>query len=228
MASKIIKQGTERSLEIRRFSFTEDFTAEPRSAGHALWPEVSDSCTTGFEEPDLEVQPSPAIDMDALQKEAYEKGYREAEAKAKQSAASQIEAAMKRYADSIVAISGLKNALQKQAEREVVKLAIEVAKKIVHREIEVDRNVIQTLVRVALSQVTEKKSVTVRLNPADYKYLLEQREMLPLKEDWDISLQSDNSIGQGGCLVETTCGDIDARIEEKFREVENAFFEDLK
>ena len=107
-------------------------------------------------------------------------------------------------------------------------MAIEVAKKIVHREIQVDRNIIQTLVRVALSHISEKSSITVRLNPTDYKYITEQHTKSAMPEGWDMSLQSDNSIQQGGCVIETECGDIDARIEERFREVERTFFEDLK
>jgi flagellar biosynthesis/type III secretory pathway protein FliH len=36
---------------------------------------------------------------------------------------------------------------------------------------------------------------------------------------------ADKSVERGGCLVQTECGDVDARIEEQFREVERAFFE---
>ena len=90
------------------------------------------------------------------------------------------------------------------------------------------RNIVQTLVRVALSHITDKKSVTLRLSPADYKYVQERQKELVIGDGWDITLQSDNSIEQGGCLVETACGDVDARIEGKFREVEQTFFEDLK
>ena len=135
---------------------------------------------------------------------------------------------MKRFADSIEEISRVKSYLYSRTEKEVVRLAIEIAKKIVGREIKADRSIIQTLVRVALSHVTEKASVTVRLNPVDYKFLMEQNDALAKAEGSDVTLQSDNSIEQGGCLVETSCGDIDARIGEEFREVEDAFFGDLK
>jgi flagellar assembly protein FliH len=102
-----------------------------------------------------------------------------------------------------------------------------VARKIVHREIQADPDIIQTLVRVALSHVAEKSAVTVRLNPVDYNYLLEQRAELSQAEGRDIVLLADKSVERGGCLIQTECGDIDARIEEKFREVEQAFFEGL-
>lgn len=106
-----------------------------------------------------------------------------------------------------------------------MKLAIAVAKKVVHREISVDRDIVQTLVHVALSRVAEKSGVTLCLNPEDYSYLLERKAELGQSEGRDIALLADKSIERGGCLIQTNCGDIDARIEEQFREVERAFFE---
>lgn len=125
-------------------------------------------------------------------------------------------------------ISRVRSALYAQVEREVVKLAVEVAKKIVHREIQADHEIIETLVRVALSHVAEKSAVTVHLSPVDYNYLLEHRAELAQSDGRDISLLADQSVERGGCLIQTECGDIDARIEEKFREVEHAFFEGMK
>jgi flagellar assembly protein FliH len=79
-------------------------------------------------------------------------------------------------------------------------------------------------VRVALSHVSEKSPVTIHLNPVDYGYLLEERTNISQREGRDVTLLADNSIERGGCLVKTDCGDVDARIEEKFKEVEQAFF----
>ena len=139
-----------------------------------------------------------------------------------------MEAVMKRYAEAILEVGRLRAALYGQIEREVVKLALAVSKKIVHREIQADRDIIQTLVRVALGHVSEKSSVTIHLNPVDYSYLLERKNELSQSEGRDIALLADKSIERGGCLIQTDCGDIDARIDEKFREVEQVFFEGMK
>jgi len=139
-----------------------------------------------------------------------------------------IEAVMRRYSESVLEIEKLRSFLYTQVEREVVRLAIEVSKKIVHREIQVDKEIVQTLVKVALSRVAEKSAVTIHLSPVDYSYLLAQRAELSQSEGRDISLLADKSIERGGCLIQTECGDVDARIEEKFREVEQAFFEGTK
>ncbi|MBN2319542.1 MAG: hypothetical protein JXR49_10720 [Acidobacteria bacterium] len=229
MTSKLIKQGTKRAMGIRHFLFKEDFQAfspsvEMEQAGDI--PGIR-AVTTEVDSPEIATV-DPEIDTEKLESEAYQKGFHQGEIAAREEAAKEMESVMKRYADSLEEIGRIKSFLYSRTEREVVRLAIEIAKKIVKREIQADQNIIQALVRVALSRVTEKASVTVRLNPMDYKFLMERGAAVAKAEGCDVSLQSDNSIEQGGCLVETSCGDIDARIGEKFREVENAFFGDME
>jgi len=169
---------------------------------------------------------SSALDPAHIEKVAYENGFRQGEKAGTEIAERKVEAMMRRYADTILEMGKLKPNLHAQAEREVVKLALEVAKKIVHREVQIDREIIQTLVKVALSHVAVKSAVIVHLHPADHSYMLEQRAafMGPGDSEREMVLRADTSIDRGGCLIETECGDIDARIEEEFREVERAFF----
>ena len=168
----------------------------------------------------------PSLDPAHIEKAAYENGFRQGEKAGLEIAEKKAEVLMRRYADAIEEIGRLKPALYQQAEREVVKLAVEVAKKIVHREVQVDQEIVQTLVKVALSHVAVKTAVTVHLHPTDYNFVLDQRAASNRggENDREIVLLADKSIERGGCLIETECGDIDARIEEEFREVERAFF----
>ncbi len=157
---------------------------------------------------------------------AWEDGFRQGERAGLAKAEQQAEALAHRYAEAVAELDGFKAALFKRAEQDVVRLAMEVAKKVVHREIHLDRDIIQTLVRVALGRVTVRSAVTVRLNPADYNYLLEHRKELSPHGDEarEIIMVADRSVERGGCLIQNESGDVDARIEEQFREVERAFF----
>lgn len=165
-------------------------------------------------------------DPSQIEKTAYENGFRQGEKAGLEIAEKKVEATMRRYADAILEIGRLKPALYAQAEREVVKLALEVAKKVVHREVQIDPEIIQTLVRVALSHVAVKSAVTIRIHPADYSFMLEHRAAItrPGESEREMVLLADKSMQRGGCLIETECGDIDGRIEEEFREVERTFF----
>ncbi len=227
MTSRLIKQGTKRAEGIQHFLFKEDFKDYTPSA-ELEREDISGNPANPHEADTKEkITGISAVDTEKLEAEAYHEGFQKGETAGREDALKEMEVTMQKYADSIREIGRIRSSLYAQTEKEVVQLALEIAKKIVNREIQADRNIIRTLVRVALSRVTEKKSVTVRLNPLDYKFLMENIEKLD-DEGWDVSLQSDNSIEQGGCLVETGCGDIDARIGEQFREVENAFFGETK
>jgi flagellar assembly protein FliH len=229
MGTRIIKQGTARASSVQQFPFSGNLEEGSQLVKPLLWPDVT-PIPEVVQKETVAAQDSfkSADDLARLEKTAYENGFAQGEKAGMEIAERKIEVVMRRYAESILEISKLRSFLYMQVEREVVKLAIEVAKKIVHREIQADREIIETLVRVALSHVAEKSAVTMHLSPADYNYLLEHRAELSQTEGRDISLLADKSIERGGCLVQTECGDIDARIEEKFREVEHAFFEGLK
>jgi flagellar assembly protein FliH len=138
-----------------------------------------------------------------------------------------LQTIMRRYGDSIRDLGQYKATLYGHVEREVVQLAIEVARKIVHREVQADPEVIQTLVKVALGRVSGRSAVTVRVNPVDYNFLLDKNRGWIQEQggEQEVTLVADKSVERGGCLVQTECGDVDARIEEGFREVERAFFE---
>ena len=216
---RLIKKQNQADTRFQRFSFTDasqDYTVAQETPA---W--VEQACAAKS----LDGQQS-SFDPARIEKAAYESGFREGEKAGLEIAEKKVEALMKRYSDTIQEIARLKPGLYMQAEREVVRLALEVAKKVVQREVHVDREIVQTLIKVALSHVAVKSAVTVHLHPTDYDFVLEQRtaSMRPGESDGEIILQADKAIDRGGCLIETECGDVDARIEEEFREVERAFF----
>jgi flagellar assembly protein FliH len=230
MVLRVIKQGSARASTIQQFIFAENFNEMLQSSEKLEWPPAP-----SFEEVSMKKEPlivseptAPAVDVAKLERAAFDSGFLQGQKSGKELAEQKLEAAAHRYSEALQEVSSLKSIMRTQVEREVVKLAVEVAKKIVYREIRIDPAIIQTLVRVALSHVAEKSSVTIHLSPVDYAYLHKQQPELAQADGRDVMYLADNSIGQGGCLIQTECGDIDARIEEKFREVENTFFEGFK
>jgi len=216
---RLIKSQDQTAIEFKRLSFSEGPEAYVPAQAIPAWMEQVIS----------QKQPGgqlPALDPAHIEKAAFENGFRQGEKAGREIAEKKAEVLMKRYADAIEEIGRLKPVLYQQAEQEVVKLALAIAKKIVHREVQVDQEIVQTLVKVALTHVAVKTAVTVHLHPTDYHFVLDQRAVANRvgADDREVNLLADKSIEQGGCLIETECGDIDARIEEEFREVERAFF----
>lgn len=233
MSVRIIKQGSEHSLKIQKYSFSENPGDELQDLSEPdSWPRypVGPPPPAPKKEIPPPEPPPPAVDLAQVEMKAYESGFRQGEKAGMEIAEKKVEAVMRRYSEAVLELGREKSNLYAQVEREVVKLALAVAKKIVHREIQADKEIIQTLVKVAMSHVAEKTAVTVHLHPLDYNFILERKAELSQNDraGGEISLLADKSIERGGCLVTTECGDIDARIDEEFREVERVFFEGFK
>jgi flagellar assembly protein FliH len=118
---------------------------------------------------------------------------------------------------TIQQVSSLSGQIIAQSETEMVKLALEIAKKIVGREVTIDREVALTLVKIALAKLHNRTFAKVLLNPEDFAYMQSHLE----KADFhgSIELVEDRSISLGGCLIQTETGEIDARIESQFDEI---------
>ncbi|MBI1748065.1 MAG: hypothetical protein HYR55_15975 [Acidobacteria bacterium] len=166
------------------------------------------------------------IDPHEIQKRAFAEGLANGEKAGREVGERQMDALYKRLAETVLEIGQLRNKLYHEVEREVLQLALAIAKKVVRREVNMDPDVTLALVRVAMSHIAEKTTMKVRLNPIDHDGLLLHAESLQLgKESAGVILQSDSSIDRGGCYVETEYGNVDARIEEQFKEIESGLLE---
>lgn len=126
-----------------------------------------------------------------------------------------------RLSASLEELARLRAQIATQAEQDLVRLALEIAKKVVHREVRVDHEIALTLVRVALERLHRRAGVTIRLHPDDYSYVWTHRERLGAESSLEIV--EDRSVGRGGCIVKGEMGEIDARIEQQFSEIEQNF-----
>lgn len=121
------------------------------------------------------------------------------------------------FSDTIEQVSSLSSGIIAQTEKEMVELALEIAKKIVGREVTIDREVALTLVKISLAKLHSRTFAKVLLNPDDFAYIQSHLERADFHGS--IELVEDRSISLGGCLIQTETGEIDARIESQFDEI---------
>ncbi len=112
-------------------------------------------------------------------------------------------------------------------EPELLKLAVEIARKVVHREISENQDVILNMIKIALYQLKERQSLKIRVSPADYDLLREHKEEIISSCDGMRTLEiiDDRRVEQGGCLIEGDNGNLDARIGTQLKEIERALLE---
>ncbi len=114
----------------------------------------------------------------------------------------------------------------RSAERQVVDLALQIAGKVVEREVENMPDMAINVIRAALEEMDARTAVRVRVNPADEE-LLRRRwsQVVPAGIGADrIELQQDERVQSGGAVIETTHGQVDAQLESKLAQLGNALW----
>ncbi len=166
-----------------------------------------------------------------IQKEAFEKGYAEGKEKAAaeekillQEGEKRIHQICLRLESIIQRLDNYRSDVVQELLPEIINLSVEIASKIVRKEIDLDRNVVSYIAQESLGRVEESNAaVIIKVNPIDYDVIVEHLSILKdstgLK---NISVEPVVSIEAGGCLIETEKGEIDARIGEQIGEMADA------
>jgi len=111
--------------------------------------------------------------------------------------------------------------LMVDAEESIVELALGLAKNIVQELVHKDKSVVITQARKALQSLRGADSVVIRINPVDLDALeLAQSTLLadPMQMP-KIRLESDFTVEEGGCIMESQLGTIDAQIKTQFEKL---------
>jgi flagellar assembly protein FliH len=112
-----------------------------------------------------------------------------------------------------------------RVESEVVRLALSIAAKILHRESQVDPMLVAALVQLAVNQLKENSAVTIRVHPeAESRW----RARFEDTQQWArVTITGDTGLEPGGCLLETELGTANFSLEAQLKEVEQGFFDVL-
>ncbi len=180
--------------------------------------------------PRREVTGEMEDDVITIEEQAYIKGFEKGEKEGLESARQRVGSLLGSFKEALLELDSLKKDLLLNSERESVELSLAVAKKIVCQEIATNRDVVLNVVKEALKKVVGNENIRVRMCPDDLNIMNEFKSQLPeLMEDFNkVSFEGDESITQGGCIIDTNQGDIDARIEKQLKTVEDVFYAEIK
>lgn len=152
-----------------------------------------------------------------LEQAAFEKAQADAKAAIEIEIESRVAEIREQLVETIEKLANLSSEIVTHVESDLVELAVLIAKKIVRREVTIDREIALTLVRVSLSKLNQRTAAEVHLNPEDLAFINNRLDSIDFRGA--LTLVEDPSIPLGGCLVHTETGDVDARIESQFDEI---------
>jgi flagellar assembly protein FliH len=189
------------------------------SLGAASIPELD---LEGMRQHVAELEAKRDSDLEQSRQNGFEQGLRQA----RQEAAKEMQEALDRLARAIQEVPQVKRRMRNEAENEVVKLSLAVARRILHREMTSDPQSLQGLVYAALQRLQNREITKIRVYPASVNAVrsaLERNGGMAA-----IEISGDGALQPGALLFETSLGELDASVETQLQEIERGFADRLQ
>jgi flagellar assembly protein FliH len=217
MSAKIIKGGEVKKGEVREHR---EIDVMPESGG-VLHKRVLDA-----REQAEKIIADAESDASRVRKEAegiLERAKSEREESIKKGFAEGESKGLAQVTEKLMHVEQLRETFYDQAEPEIIKLVLSIAEKVIGKLAEEHANVIRNVVHQALERAIGDR-ITVRLNPEDYKTIMESEHEFKdiLDRTRRLMFREDEEISKGGCVVETEVGTIDARLETQLEAIRKA------
>ena len=160
----------------------------------------------------------------AVEREAFAKGFAQGERAGAEAAGKRGEVMLRRLTETLDELTSLRAQMIHQTEHQMVQLALAVARRVVHREISLDRDLLVAMARVAMDRLGESAQVTVRLSPEDFEATAAARA-----SQWtgtNVTVVADSRVSRGGCRIESDLGVMDAGADAQIQEIARALLGD--
>lgn len=136
-----------------------------------------------------------------------------------------FEEGLKRWNGQLELLEAEIKKVRQEMENALVPFALTAVKKIIGKELETRPDTIVDIVANALKTVLQHRRITLYVNQLDLEQLEAQRPRLKsLFEHLEsLSIVPREDIQQGGCMIETEAGIINAKLENQLLALETAF-----
>jgi flagellar assembly protein FliH len=203
----------------------------PADAGPVVWKRVS------LDGQSQEGAPASHPDLESLRAEwqaecdrrvcdAHAAGLREGEAAGKSRAAAEIQPVMERLARSIDEMGQVRARFRREAEGDMVKLSLAIARRVLRRELAVDPDAMHGLVLGALEKLQSQEICRVRVHPSHAAQLTAYLRKAVTTST--VEVIPDSASEPGTVIFETERGNLDASVDSQLQEIERGLTDRLR
>jgi len=189
-----------------------------REAGEP--PDVDTTSEAAAEQPPAVTRP-PQPDPAALFAARLEEQRRTITAQARQEAEREIQRVRAGIARSIEDFGQQREKYFRQCEAEVVDLALAIARRIIHRETQIDPRLLASLVNYELEQLDAATSVRLIVAPDSLGYWNEAAADMSRA----VEVSADKTLAPGDVRIETVLGNTSVSFERELKEIERGFLD---
>jgi flagellar assembly protein FliH len=159
--------------------------------------------------------------IEQARQQGIQEGIRQAEAAVQQRVQAHTNEVAARLASSLGEVAALRPRLRRQAESQVVELALQVARKILHRTLAMDPDALTGLVSAALARIDARELLEIRVGAAHHGAVKAALDRMGLPVQ--VQLIPDPSLEPGALLIESDRGRLDASVSTQLAEIERGF-----
>jgi flagellar assembly protein FliH len=159
------------------------------------------------------------------QKEGYDSGFEKGYYEGLEKSTAEVE---QKYASLLSTMQTLtesalseKNKVVKSAEDDVVDLSVDIAKKVVDRELETNHDIVVNFVKEAIKALENREKITIYAHPDDIELIKSHREDFKKLTDLTDTLHilPDDMLSRGECRLESESEIVDTDINYQFGEI---------
>ncbi len=161
--------------------------------------------------------------------EAYQLGLSDGKNQAFQQSSEEIQARLTEFDKLIQSLTRIKTELLAQNESHLVQLAFQMGKRLAHKEVQTDPQIVVQIIKEAVEMAQIEEQITIRVAPAQLAFF----ETLKTQTGNDLEFlkkakfEPADSVSNGGCVIETNYGQIDAKFEERVEKLWTSLSESL-
>lgn len=167
------------------------------------------------------VKDAIAKKVQLAEQESYERGLSEGIRKGRELQRNETLQTLQAMASIVKETSKLKKSILENEEQQIIQLSLAIAEKVIHLEVTTNREVIRGVLKEAIKNIGDRENMKIRVHPQDFHFMLE------IKSDFlhgfdgikNIVFEEDESIMRGGAIIETLCGEVDARLDQQYNEI---------
>jgi len=160
-----------------------------------------------------------------IEREAYQKGWQQGVEEGAKAARGELRGHLETVRKIATQASVDREEMVKNSEKAVVRLAMEIAKRILQRELSVDPAVVARVVASAITKVNATDVIKVRANPKDLDMIRGYLGETPRQDGQAWEVVADPRVQPGGCIIDTRVGMLDAQLDAQLKEIEESFQE---
>jgi flagellar assembly protein FliH len=182
--------------------------------------EIGGNGTTDWNTPNV----PPARVLEQREKQAFEQGLQEGEGRMKNLMEQALAASRAAIVKAVEEFKVQRESYFNRIEPEVVQLALSIARKILHREAQMDTLLLAGMVHVALEKVEQGTRVRLRAHPDEIHFWnrhFSDAGALPVSPE----IIGDATLQRGECALETEIGNTQICLDTQLKEIEQGFFD---